>query len=137
MRNSDHGAVAFLYGLEGQKRKIRGEMELLILAGKAAGVVPASFGRIDVGWYDSMLGLTGAWDPLGDDGDAFRLLSRLRLDLEQNTTSESEESWVCVSGYGHSVMQEFRSEPSRIVATRRAIVLVAAQIGWALEEDGR
>jgi len=137
MRNSEHGAIAFLYGLDGQKRKICGEMELLVLAGKAAGFAPASFNRIDVGWYDSSRGLIGSWDPMEDDGDAFRLLSQLRLDLEQNTTSESGESWVCVSGHGHSVMQEFRSEPSRIVATRRAIVQVAAQIGLSLEEGAR
>jgi hypothetical protein len=72
------------------------------------------------------------WNPLDNDGDALRLAVRLKLEIEQNQVSESEESWCCVSGYGLSVMEEFRSEPSRFEATRRAIVRAAAEIGRSM-----
>jgi hypothetical protein len=66
------------------------------------------------------------WRPFTADGDAFRLAVLFKLNIEQNQASETEESWVCASGIGGSVIEDFRSESSRADATRRAIVGAAA-----------
>ncbi|QAY85367.1 hypothetical protein CUN61_15810 [Pseudomonas arsenicoxydans] len=106
---------------------------LLELAAKAAGIGPvlcyeARRRCLRIGNRSQYY----LWRPLTTDGDAFRLSISSRMDVEQNRNSETEESWVCASGFGHSAMEEFRSEGSRADATRRAIVRTAAKIGRSM-----
>jgi len=79
------------------------DKELLVLAARAAGI-PLSFdlNRID--------GLTNDyWNPLDDDGDAFRLAVKLTITINNDCISDADYK-----------------------STRRAIVLSAAEIGKLL-----
>ena len=101
------------------------DRELLILAAKAAGVE---------GEYESWTGqgfkegirqvLNGAkclrpWNPLTDDGDALRLAVRLNLLTQRLFTHERD-------------VLMFTKNTPKLEATRRAIVLAAAEIGKAM-----
>ena len=93
------------------------DRELLELAAKAAGHEVKN-----AGWTGKFLCLLIdetnedgermhlTWNPLTDDGDALRLLVRLKL-------------WT------HSNMGVFLDDPDPYAATRRAIVCAAAEIG--------
>ncbi|MEO1820751.1 hypothetical protein [Pseudomonas sp.] len=87
----------------------RTDRELLELAAKAAGEWPES-------WHDSEAYFTGVlsrWNPLEDDGDAFRLMVALGIRPE-------------FDGYAELAMQD------ELYKTRRAIVRAAA----AMAEGG-
>lgn len=65
------------------------------------------------------------WDPLTDDGDALRLAVKLRLDID------FMEDMVR-SGFDMELIdQPFLCDP--VNATRRVIVLAAAEIGRAMQ----
>lgn len=75
-------------------------------------------------WYnnaDYMKGFMGAWNPLDDDGDAFRLAVKLEINVQHDAT----DIWATtlretsVEGRGQDVF----------AATRRAITRAAAEIG--------
>lgn len=70
------------------------------------------------------------FDPLTDSGDALRLAVALRLDIEHSHPAETTR-WVMVRPQEKStgVVEKFEDESSRLSATRRAIVRVAAGIG--------
>ncbi|MGN8346346.1 hypothetical protein ACLEJQ_22355 [Pseudomonas sp. SMV71] len=105
------------------------DRELLELAAKAVNLRP--YGR-----YDFQIGLevstphnsTYYWNPLGDDGDAFRLAVDLDLDVGQAVDYRE----VQVGGTLPSTIFESWGE-DKIAATRRAIVRGAAEIGKARE----
>ena len=61
------------------------------------------------------------WNPLEDDGDAFRLFVKLELDVTKTGV------WVCVSrdDFAEVCERDVQNCPS---VTRRAIVLAAAEI---------
>lgn len=92
------------------------DRELLELAAKAAGYPPEWKGEIkimaDAPVYERL------WNPLADDGDALRLAVKLELHID----------------FMHDVHVLGCSEggPDRLVATRRAIVRSAAEIGKAM-----
>jgi hypothetical protein len=105
------------------------DRELLELAAKAAGVVVAADPLFDKqsgietfeGW---------SWSPLTDDGDALRLAVKVGLDV-----------WIdkdCCDvffgrDFGDNLMaSEIFGAGDRHVATRRAIVRAAAEIGKSL-----
>lgn len=102
------------------------DAELLELAAKAAGIVaiyPFGPGEIYVRWAGLWAardtsdehGALKVWDPLTDDGDALRLAAKLYL-------------WEAVR-----LAHRFVSADVDIyAATRRAIVLAAAEIGRAM-----
>lgn len=106
------------------------DVDLLRLAAKAAGIT------IDFpcGMYDPMLvvkdefGNYRWWNPIIDDGDALRLAVKLKLDLR-------------IEWWGVEVLAPLggRTEISadecsdQYVATRRAIVRAAAEIGRKME----
>ena len=98
------------------------DRELLGLAAKAAGINVAwsnenncYWTRADAEW----------WNPLTDDGDAFRLAVKLRLNVNiynSVVSYESAEEYIekhFPQGVVHDVAE----------ATRRAIVRAAAEIG--------
>lgn len=111
------------------------DRELLELAAKAAGIV---LGWDAMGAYQVLPGVSGSdvrWNPLEDDGDALRLVVKV---LPQVTWVRSRAGFD-----GHvsavyldepatraGVIEAFNGDP--LVATRRAIVRAAAEIGARL-----
>lgn len=112
------------------------DRELLELAAKAAGIVNYTFHdgvfqpkclfvetgsrRGDSGYY---------WSPLTDDGDALRLLVRLRLCMSYEDDGQVVDVWdanIC----DNSTEEFHGGDP--YAATRRAIVRAAAEIGSGL-----
>ncbi len=109
------------------------DRELLELAAKAAGYEYAKHGG-----YIVVDGIPGNWNPLTDDGDALRLAVKLRMVIEINdgaviaaTENEiggtNEPEYVYVDGMSIGVN---KGDP--YAATRRVIVLAAAEIGASL-----
>jgi hypothetical protein len=90
--------------------------ELLKLAVKAIGVNMAQGSSVEINGK--------VWNPLVNDGDAFRLAVRLRL------TVTNGKGAVCVSFPGYSVVDDTSKDPEAV--TRRAIVRAAAEIGRSL-----
>lgn len=103
------------------------DRELLELAAKAAGMSPASFDGKNVGWYDPQRGTTGSWNPLADDGDAFRLM--VALGIQVTPPSEQYPQAFAME----PVMQRAAHREDDIfdpfAATRRVIVRTAAFLG--------
>ena len=106
------------------------DKELLTLAAKAAG--------IELEWVDSdgnyWLGNEVPWNPLTDDGDALRLAVKLRLDVMTDCPNS-----VCIEvpiGKKDNWITENTGDDSFenvLIATRRAIVRAAAEIGRGME----
>lgn len=113
------------------------DRELLEMAAKAAGYI--------VRWYDDTLAYGPTfgievepgnpcgfdpWNPLTDDGDALRLAVKLMLSV---TIGPCEVQAVSISG---ALRGEFPKEDAIYqdmgIATRRAIVRAAAEIGRAM-----
>jgi hypothetical protein len=103
--------------------KITIDRELLELAAKAAGIEAAwSDGEGLVCRNDA--GYRFFWNPLTDDGDAFRLACKLnmRLDLYTGVGAQSgPHPWAYQADYA-----------DKAAATRRAIVRAAAEIGRSM-----
>jgi len=112
------------------------DKELLELAAKAAGYVgewkylEAFNGRI-AGWY-FVLADHSVFNPLKDDGDALRLAVKLEIDLQHNWGSviaiytRNDSVKIGVPSHAEVGGDEYKD---RLVATRRAIVRAAAEIG--------
>ena len=107
------------------------DMELIILAAKAAGIsLEPSTTRI--------VGTMQTWRPRDDDGDALRLAVKLKMciDTDWNQGANAGNAQVSFDDpeYGY---QEGDGRNDRNAATRRAIVRAAAEIGKAmLETEG-
>lgn len=116
------------------------DRELLEMAAKAAGITLEWDGNPDEWmpmYYESKTYC--AWNPLDDDGDAFRLAVKLTIDLlfthedveavaTQHFKKEDQEiisPWSCESW---TIKQQ-----DSYAATRRAIVRVAAEIGKEMD----
>ena len=107
------------------------DRELLELAAKAAGYAFA--------WVNDqhlLLNSGEYWNPIADDGDALRLAVRLRLHARQFPIFDDGfdaplgmvEVWR-VDDDDPMHVEFLRSGDDRLVATRRAIVRAAAEIG--------
>ena len=94
--------------------------ELLKLAAKAAGLSHLIEAKVFGDEY------AGQWNPLADDGDAFRLAVKLRLSIENGEYDVSVEVWYELSNL-RRVNEFYGNDP--FAATRRAIVRAAAEIG--------
>jgi hypothetical protein len=97
------------------------DRELLELAAKAAGMK----------WHDGSVWLDAdveyvPWNPLTDDGDAFRLAVKLKLSIENGEYDVSVEVWFELSNL-RRVNEFYGNDP--YAATRRTIVRAAAEIG--------
>jgi hypothetical protein len=104
------------------------DRELLELAAKAAGITYHSyvdselFGRgINIGEVDVPL-----WNPLTDDGDALRLAVALGIQIHIEGRDESRAVWA------NEIM--LWTDGDALAATRRAIVMAAAEIGRTATE---
>jgi hypothetical protein len=105
------------------------DRELLELAAKAAGIERGA-DRLDCGISITENGrhrLLPRWNPLTDDGTALRLAVTLRLDLRQ-----SESMVVAEREFPTEVGVAQMKELDPLVATRRAIVRAAAEIGRSM-----
>jgi hypothetical protein len=89
------------------------DKELLELAAKAAGITLGEYWTPHLGRHHDH-----CWNPLTDDGDALRLA--VQLNILKNAYLES---WIA---------QEVGKGLDWYAATRRAIVMAAAQIGRAM-----
>jgi hypothetical protein len=109
------------------------DRELLELAAKAAGIVLPSWHESANAFYVPTHSLqTVWWNPLTDDGDAFRL--QVQLDIHLAFFSK-----VVLAGVGGSMIPSVE-EPigeNKIAATRRAIVRAAAAMQEANEQPVR
>ena len=113
------------------------DRELLELAAKAAGlrIVDRSH---PVTLYVESEGCKGSvrWNPIADDGDALRLAVRLYLDINQFPATDSYVGMIEIwrNGDGDPAHVEYvKAGDDRLIATRRAIVCVAAEIGRSLK----
>ena len=120
------------------------DKEMLEYAAKAAGWIYYPPHQLDIkfdkaGWIDPATGgvyWEDLWNPLTDDGDALRLAVRLGLHARQFPIIDDGfdaplgmvEVWR-VDDDDPAHVEFLRSGDDRLVATRRAIVRAAAEIG--------
>ena len=97
------------------------DKELLELAAKAAGFTLEEHYDDDQ-YYPWCTETEAFWNPLIDDGDAFRLMVELRIDVAVYSR--------CVS-CGDAPLKFYDNDPCS--AVRRAIVRAAAEIGKEME----
>jgi hypothetical protein len=96
------------------------DRELLERAAKAAGI-DVICGHDELGLYPG--GMVGPWNPLTDDGDAFRLAVKLGMIVEVNIGRLEPFTRVSVEPFG-DFEEEHRGHAEH--ATRRCIVRAAA-----------
>jgi hypothetical protein len=119
------------------------DIELLELAAKAAGIeirgnankwIAQGVTELDLlVWNDR--GGDSVWNPLTDDGDALRLAVKSNIDVVFDF-----DRVMAVYGNGYSKEEYFYELPTstdRFVATRRAIVRAAAELGKTSVEIGK
>jgi len=97
--------------------------KLLKLAAKAAGILTPS-------WYGNASyidGMLSRWNPLEDDGDAFRLAIRLKMEVDFDDVRVAVRT-----RQGIKVLEDEGGD--LYAATRRAIVRAAAEIGAAAQK---
>lgn len=105
------------------------DRELLTWAAKAAGLPHKWIPMLGKMLHIIDGGNSDTWNPLDNDGDAFRLAVGLRLEIEFGSNfvnvgkSGSNKEW-------HLAREEFGDDP--LAATRRAIVRAAAEIGMQM-----
>ena len=102
------------------------DRELLELAAKAAGIADAIWSDK----FDSLLLSPGRefWNPLTDDGDALRLAVKLEMDFVWDF-DRIEIYYGTEKDYVVEYFYDLPTPTDRYAATRRAIVLAAAEIG--------
>ena len=99
------------------------DRELLEFAAKAAGLHRCE------NYYTDAAGNHVDWNPLADDGDALRLMVRLRLEprfIDNSHSNGAEPSRVTLHNFA-GIVENIDGDP--LAATRRAIVRAAAEIG--------
>lgn len=99
------------------------DKELLELAAKAAGYEWYGFGQRSN---------QPDWNPLTDDGDAFRLAMKLKIDVEVH---ESEVWAIAADDISNYQLLEWHKD-DKCAAARKAIVRVASQIGRRYARSG-
>lgn len=118
------------------------DRELLELAAKAAGYwIKSWWERYPGEWWVELLvaRVPGdpptVWNPLRDDGDALRLMTKLPFRELYVSEIGATVSWRRADGSGHGCKcDEYANEHGGDLnaATRRAIVRAAAEIGKAM-----
>lgn len=99
------------------------DRELLELAAKAAGIEIEPHPNRGIVSSLQFIAEGKSWNPLADDGDAFRLAVRLGIPIHPNMRSNT--AGACTQRYNF----EERHNGDAFAATRRAIVRAAAKIG--------
>lgn len=102
------------------------DRELMQAAAKAAGI-QLGFSPKGPLWDQSDISNHKLWNPLANDGDALRLAVRLKLDMTFGPDSAVE---ITNGKREDDLVYRWQNTDGDIyAATRRAIVLTAAQIG--------
>lgn len=96
------------------------DIELLTLAAKAIGEQVIGVDSVGVLLY----GIQHAWNPLDDDGDALRLAVKLEMVLD---LAQYDDGTLSRAGL-HNIYS-FHDKTDPLAATRRAIVMTAAEVG--------
>lgn len=116
------------------------DRELLEAAAKAAGIIgkwEIDKAYLQERWYfnvpyDNQNMLSGfEWNPLRDDGDAFRLAVKLHLDINSYPRSNEVAAVQHRQNIGVYTRNIERIEDDPCKSTRRAIVRAAAEIGMS------
>lgn len=102
------------------------DKELLELAAKAAGF-DLSEAIIYPGKFGVVAPFKTSWNPLYDDGDAFRLIVKLGLCIGPNFDGDTA---VAFGKEVRNICEDYSNDP--YAATRRAITRAAAEIGKAM-----
>lgn len=114
------------------------DRELLEMAAKAAGLNvrfnPSFCGGMgawerDVRPVEPPLSEWLPWNPLTDDGDAFRLSVRLKLSVLHDESLDGVPVVMVDENPYDDNLDEYVCAPCSLGATRRAIVRAAAEIG--------
>lgn len=103
------------------------DREMLELAAKAAGYPLAK----TLDGYPLFIEGHGLWNPLEDDGDAFRMAVKLRMDLMLYSDTKSAFIEKPDAKDMHQFAEINLDDP--YAATRRAIVRAAAEIGRVMK----
>ena len=106
------------------------DRKLLELAAKAAGAEFEVSDEEGVYLHQPIGGVAGSWNPLNDDGDALRLAVKLEISLAMNQPVGGVEAWYGKNGF--FTREKFNDKYDAAIATRRAIVRAAAEIGKAM-----
>lgn len=111
------------------------DQELMMKAAKAAGAHSVLEGRegVMVQWSPNLRGFS-RWNPLADDGDALRLAVKLQLTIcNEHLTAGVAYCTAGLNWSGPSVDARWPQQQAVVdgdyAATRRAIVLAAADLG--------
>lgn len=108
------------------------DRELLELAAKAAGLSWDSYGiRGDGNWWNGS-DYFESWDPLDDDGDAFRLAAKLDLSIVTSWGFDGKPSGsvgVMLGSIDDLRLTSVKHDGDPCDAWRRSIVIAAAEIG--------
>ena len=100
------------------------DRELLELAAKAAGMNTRPFATNSVTlWHEQSPQDVTAWNPLTDDGDALRLSVQCKIDVKHY------DVYVVAWWDNYFGTGKITYDGDPCAATRRAIVLAAAEIG--------
>ena len=108
------------------------DRELLELAAKAASQPGGWIENEYEGWGFWQKPGGGEWNPLTDDGDAFRLAVELGMAVYTG------ENWARAQIPNEPVFEEFAHEDFQDIfaATRKVITRAAAEIGRQMQEGG-
>ena len=111
---------------------VSADRELLELAAKAVGLTgwryagPSGLHKMINPSQPETTGSIGpAWNPLTDDGDALRLAVKLHIDVLLRGPTLAQ----CIGTPSATVYAEVPRDDNANAATRRAIVIAAAEIG--------
>jgi hypothetical protein len=116
------------------------DRELLEYAAKACGIDGAYGVASDDYYYDGNVegiltilpdGQSYVWNPLTDDGDAFRLKVDLGLDVRHS--EQVPGAWVWCEPLEEWLGEDSVNNNNPYAATRRAIVRAAAEIGRSMK----
>lgn len=105
---------------------------LLILAAKAANYTIESEG-VECFYISTSSCRNKSWNPLIDDGDAFRLAITCRITASQSTSDEQTDEPYAWATYKDIEFDEGLENGDLFTATRMAIIKVAAEIGKSMQ----
>jgi hypothetical protein len=116
---------------------MKSDRELLELAANAAGIehTGAAFHPIATQNFQGLYIEEGQiWNPLTHDGDALRLAVKLRIELVGVVNDAFGDPFVLVHGRNRKEFTEVVEDAElSLLATRRAIVRAAAEIGKGIK----
>lgn len=108
------------------------DQELVVAAAEAVGIKSYNINDSGILWADELPGnLSGAWDPLGDDGDAFRLAAKLHIEITYPINIlDGRPGTVSACAVGYPGLRAYieRERPGGDWLVRRAIVEAAAKL---------